>query len=56
MANGQIKEKAYLFNPGDCLQDKSDRPEYEFFVIDEIDAGEQLVRFANGVEIRVGQT
>jgi len=56
MANGQIKEKAYLFNPGDCLQEKSDRPEYASFVIDEIHAGEQFVRFANGIEIRIGQT
>ena len=56
MANGQIKEKAYLFNPGDCLQEKSDRPEYASFVIDEIHAGEQFVRFSNGIEIRIGQT
>lgn len=44
MANGQIKEKAYLFNPGDCLRDESDRPEYASFLIDEINAGEQSVR------------
>ena len=56
MANGQIKEKAYLFKPGDCLQDKSDRPEYATFVIDEINAGDQSVRFKNGIEIRIGQT
>ena len=56
MATGQIKEKAYLFNPGDSLQEKSDRPEYASFVIDEIHAGEKLVRFSNGIEIRIGQT
>lgn len=56
MANGQIKEKAYLFNPGARLQEKSDRPEYASFVIDEIHAGEQFVRFANGIEIHVGET
>ncbi len=56
MAKGQIKEKAYLFKPGDCLQDKSDRPEYASFVIDEIHAGEQVVKFSNGIEIRIGQT
>jgi type III restriction enzyme len=56
MAEGQIKEKSYLFKPGDCLSDKSDRPEYSSFVIDEIHAREEFVRFANGIEIRVGQT
>ena len=39
MANGTVKEKAYLFNPGDCLKDKADRPEYATFIIDEINAG-----------------
>ena len=56
MANGTIKEKAYLFKPGDCLQDKTGRPEYASFVIDEISPGEQTVRFKNGVELGVGQT
>ena len=56
MANGQVKEKAYLFNHGASLQEKADRPEYASFVIDEIHAGEQFVRFSNGIEIRVGQT
>jgi type III restriction enzyme len=56
MANGTIKEKAYLFKPGDSLQDKAERPEYSTFVIDEISAGEQTVRFKNGIEITAGQT
>jgi type III restriction enzyme len=56
MANAGIKEKAYLFKPGDSLQTKADRPEYASFVIDEIDVGDQLVRFKNGIEVRVGQT
>src|SRR5206468_4129428 len=55
MANGTIKQKAYLFNPGDCLQDKADRPEYATFVIDGISAAEQSVRFKNGIEVGVGQ-
>lgn len=56
MADGGIKEKAYLFKQGVSLGDKSDRPEYDSFVIDEIHAREEFVRFANGIEIRVGQT
>lgn len=56
MANAGIKEKAYLFKPGDCLQNKADRPEYATFVIDEISVGDQVVRFKNGIEVGVGQT
>jgi type III restriction enzyme len=56
MANAGIKEKAYLFKPGDCLQSKADRPEYASFVIDEISVGDQVVRFKNGIEVSVGQT
>jgi type III restriction enzyme len=56
MANAGIKEKAYLFKPGDCLQTKADRPEYSSFVIDEISVGDQVVRFKNGIEVGVGQT
>ncbi len=56
MANAGIKEKAYLFKPGDCLQKKADRPEYASFVIDEISVGDQVVRFKNGIEVGVGQT
>jgi len=56
MANAGIKEKAYLFKPGDCLQTKAERPEYASFVIDEISVADQAVRFKNGIEVGVGQT
>jgi type III restriction enzyme len=56
MANAGIKEKAFLFKPGDCLQTKADRPEYASFVIDEIKVRDQIVCFKNGIEIGVGQT
>ena len=55
MANAGVKEKAYLFRPGDCLQTKAERPEYASFVIDEISVGDQVVRFKNGIEVGVGQ-
>ena len=38
MANGQIKEKAYLFKPLESLAKKTDRPQYASFVIDEMRA------------------
>jgi type III restriction enzyme len=56
MANAGIKEKAYLFKPGDCLQTKAERPEYASFEIDEISVSDQVVRFKNGIEVGVGQT
>ncbi len=56
MAGAAIKEKPYLFKPGDCLEAKANRPEYASFVIDEINAADQVVRFKNGIEIGVGQT
>jgi type III restriction enzyme len=56
MAGAAIKEKTFMFKPGDCLADKAGRPEYASFVIDEINAGDQIVRFKNGVEIGAGQT
>jgi len=55
MANGTIKEKAYLFRPGDCLQAKANRQEYASFVIDEIRPADQTVRFKNGIEVGTGQ-
>lgn len=56
MAGAGIKEKAYFFKPGDCLESKADRSEYSSFVIDEINVSEQIVSFKNGIEIGVGQT
>jgi type III restriction enzyme len=56
MANGTVKEKAYLFSPGQCLQDKSGRPEYATFVLDEISALDQSVSFTNGISVGVGKS
>lgn len=56
MAGATIKEKAFLFKLGDSMEAKAQRPEYASFVIDEINAADQVVRFKNGIEIAVGQT
>ena len=56
MAKAGVKEKAYLFKPHVSLETKAKRPEYASFVIDEIDVGNQVVTFRNGVELAVGQT
>src|SRR5581483_4721816 len=51
-----VKEKAYWFKPGECLQKKADRPEYASFVIDEINVTDQVVVFKNGIQVAVGQS
>src|SRR5579862_8093901 len=56
MAGAAIKEKSFLFKPGDCLADKADRSEYESFVIDEINAGYYVFKQKTAYEIATGQT
>lgn len=55
MAGGRIKEKTFTFRPGDKLEDKTARPEYASFQVEEIVPFEGLVRFTNGVTIRTGE-
>lgn len=52
---GTIQERVLTVRPGDSLQDKTGRTEYAGFEVDEINPGGRFVRFANNVEITVGQ-
>lgn len=52
MAGGRHEEKAFLFNPGAELAKKAERPEYEPYVIAEINPAAGTVTFKNGVELR----
>lgn len=56
MKDGTIKEQAVTIKPGDSLQEKTGRVEYEKFEVSEINAGLEMVIFSNGVEIGVGET
>jgi type III restriction enzyme len=56
MANGTVKEQVVTVKPGESLEKKANRPEYAAFVVEEIDAGDQCVRFGNGMELRLGET
>jgi len=56
MADGTVKEQVVTVRPGDALREKTGRPEYAGYEVDEIDCGLGVVRFANGVEIRVGES
>lgn len=55
MRSGTIKEQVITIKPGDSLQDKTNRTEYTGFEVDEINPGGRFIRFANNVEIEVGQ-
>jgi type III restriction enzyme len=56
MKNGTVKEQVVTARPGDRLEEKAGRPEYAPFVVDEIDAAAGVVTFANGDELRLGET
>ena len=56
MKDGTVKEQVVTIKPGDSLEEKANRPEYAPFVVEEINAGEEYVRFANGVELKIGET
>lgn len=53
-ADGRVEERVVTVRPGDGLEAKAGRAEYAPFVVEELDAGEGVVRFANGVELRPG--
>ena len=55
MKSGVVREQVVTVRPGDSLQEKTGRTEYTGFEIDEISLGSRYVRFANNVEITVGQ-
>ena len=54
MSKGAIKEKVITIRPGDSLAEKTKRPEYEGYEVEEINFGSGFVRFANGVEVHKG--
>ena len=56
MKNGTVKERIVTVRPGDNLEQKSERPEYGPYVVDEINVAMGVVTFANGEELRLGET
>ncbi|MCI0476394.1 MAG: DEAD/DEAH box helicase family protein [Anaerolineales bacterium] len=56
MKDGTVKEQVVTLKPGDSLEEKANRPEYAPFAVEEINAGEGYVRFANGIELKTGET
>ena len=54
MSSGTVREEEVTVKPGDSLEQKTRRPEYQGFEIDEINFGLGFVRFANNVELQLG--
>lgn len=55
MNNGTIKEKLVSLKAGECLGNKTNRPEYAPYIVEEINVGEGWVRFFNGTMLHTGE-
>ena len=55
MKSGTVKETVVTVKPGDSLEQKTSRPEYQGFEVDEIHFGLGYVRFANNIELQLGE-
>ncbi len=56
MKSGVVREQVVTIRPGDSLEEKTNRPEYAPFVVDEINPGQGMVVFTNGIELRLGDS
>ena len=56
MRDGTVKEQSLTVKFGDDLVDKTKRPEYSGYIVDEINLFSDFVRFTNGVEIERGES
>jgi type III restriction enzyme len=54
-SDGSVKERTLTLRPGDDLQVKTHRTTYAGWMIEEINPGWGVVRFATGQELRVGE-
>ena len=56
MRDGTVKEQSVTVRPGDKLAEKTNRPEYGDYIVDEINLFSDFVRFTNGVEVERGES
>ena len=56
MSNGTVKEQHITANIKDDLVERTNRTEYQGYIVDEINPGGDFVRFANGVELVRGES
>ena len=55
MKTGVVKEAEIIIRSGDSLEEKTGRRDYAGYEIEEINPGGKYIRFANNVEMRVGE-
>ncbi|NLF39366.1 DEAD/DEAH box helicase family protein [bacterium] len=55
LKDGTVKEEVVTVKPGDSLEKKASRPEYEGFVVEEINPLDGKVVFCDGTEIYQGE-
>ena len=55
MKNGVIKEVALTVKGDDDLEEKTRRVDYKGYIVEEISYGGKFIRFANNIEIRIGE-
>ena len=56
MRDGNVKEQSITVKPGDNLAEKTNRPEYNGYIVDEINLFSDFVRFTNSVEVERGES
>ena len=56
MRDNSVKEQTLTVKFGDDLAQKTNRPEYRGYIVDEIDLFSGLVRFTNGIEVEKGES
>ena len=56
MRDGSVKEQVVTVKPEDDLSEKTNRPEYNDYIVDEINLFSELIRFTNGVEVEKGES
>lgn len=56
MKDGTVKERRVTVRLGDDITEKTNRPEYLGFVVDEINPVVGFVRFTNGIELNTGES
>ena len=56
MSDGTVKEQPVTVRPEDNLAEKTNRPEYSGYIVDEINLFGDFVRFTNGVEVELGES
>ena len=51
-----MKEQSIIAKPGDDLTEKTNRHEYNGYIVNEINLGTDFVSFTNGVELSIGES